>query len=53
LKPKHDELLSSFAFKFNLRRYTKGWVTVANATLVPVASEAGAYEYTRPLFGST
>jgi hypothetical protein len=24
LKQKHDEALSSFAFKFNLRRYTKG-----------------------------
>ena len=25
LKPQHDELLSSFAFKFNLRRYVTGF----------------------------
>ena len=25
LKPKCDELLSNFAFKFNLRCYIKGW----------------------------
>jgi len=24
LKPKHDELLSNFAFNFNLRHYTSG-----------------------------
>jgi len=31
LKLKYDEPLSSFAFKFNLRRFTKGEVTLRRA----------------------
>jgi hypothetical protein len=27
LTPKCDDLLSSFAFNFNLRRYIEGWLT--------------------------
>jgi len=45
LKLNCDEALSNFAFKFNLRRYTKE----RDYTLS--AFEAGAY--TSPLFGST
>ena len=53
LKQKNDELLSSFAFKINLRRYTMGPET--DFVLVSCGGagmpEAGAY--TRPLFSST
>jgi len=64
LKQKNDELLSNFAFKFNLRRYT------AAGGLDFIHKEAARREfeeslwagpggscspgaYTRPLFGST
>ena len=39
LKPKYDKLLSSFAFKFNLRRY----IMVKKG----MCFQAGAYQYTR------
>jgi len=42
LKQKYDELLSSFAFIFNLRRYNKELLD---------AAQAGAY--TRPLLSPT
>ena len=46
LKLEYDKLLSSFAFKFNLRRYTELLLTRgADGT------KAGAY--TPPLFSST
>jgi len=32
LKLKYDELLSSFAFNFNLRRYGSGWKPVVPTT---------------------
>jgi hypothetical protein len=34
LKPKHDQLLSSFAFKFNLHRYTKEGVMFCTYSLL-------------------
>jgi len=52
---KYGELLSSFPFKFKLRRYTKGYKTVFWGTRKNwkniEGTEAGAY--TRPLFSST
>jgi hypothetical protein len=44
LKLKYDELVSNFAFKFNLRRYTMGLSGCAD-------TKAGAY--TRAHFSST
>ena len=46
LKLKYGKLLSSFAFRFNLRRYTEGVLRFCCDEL-----QAGAY--TRPLFSST
>ena len=46
LKLKCDIVLSSFAFKFNLRRYNS-----ANGDVVAAIAEAGAY--TRSEFSST
>ena len=61
LKLKYDKLLSNFAFKFNLRRYTLDddgasdpYCEVALVDpkgMSPEQSQAGAY--TRPLFSST
>jgi hypothetical protein len=48
LKLKHDKTLSSFAFNFNLRRYSKGLVVASASGRV---TWAGAY--TRPLLIST
>jgi len=50
---KCDEPLSSFAFKFNLRRYTMAdhVISPSRYLLGWMARQAGAY--TRPLFGST
>ena len=54
-KLEYDEMLSSFAFRFNLRRYTKVTLAIAFqrelAILKRRISAAGAY--TRPLFSST
>jgi len=61
-KLKYDELLSKFAFKFNLRRYTS--VPVGVALVVPpapapapaavaAAAAVAAGAYTRPLCSST
>ena len=48
-----DELLPIFAFKFNLRRYTKTKTMKQQREFLPVYNcrEAGAY--TRPIFSST
>jgi len=54
LKLNCDKQLSSFAFKFNLRRYNKVTSFVregAECGALTVHPAAGAY--TRPLFGST
>jgi len=48
LKLEFDDLLSSFAFNFNLRRYT---MAACLDTLLRDGLEAGAY--TRPLLSST
>ena len=48
LKQKCDTQLSTSAFKFNLRRYTKA---AEKADAARKAVEAGAY--TRPHFGTT
>ena len=55
---KYDELLSSFAFRFNLRRYAAAAPPVLCLSLPPADDdsnppvlEAGAY--TRPLLSST
>ena len=50
LKPKCDEPLSKFTFKFKLRRYTKGRVT---KTPSQAAATVLAGAYTPPPFGST
>ena len=52
LKRKYDEVLSSFAFNFNLRHYVEGLYEEDGHRLkrTPM-KEAGAYN--RPLFGST
>ena len=34
LKLKHDEQLSNFAFRFNLRRYNSDWINHALTDLV-------------------
>ena len=47
LKLKHDNLLSSFAFKFNLRRYITAFLND------PEVKMFGVGAYTRPVFGST
>jgi hypothetical protein len=50
------KLLSSFAFKFNLRRYTKAFHNVGVNLPSRIQRELAALEagaYTRPLFGST
>jgi hypothetical protein len=64
----YDKLLSSFAFNFNLRRYTTvvftpydqnnvGLYDTANGTFKLVAATGASYAaagaYTRPLSGST
>jgi len=36
LKLKHDELLSRFAFKFNLRRYTKAGIQVSKQEVITI-----------------
>jgi hypothetical protein len=53
LKLKYVKLLSDFAFKFNLRRYTKlpPYLYVIFLTILLVDRAAGAY--TRPLLSST
>jgi hypothetical protein len=54
LKLKYDGLFSSFAFKFNLRRYNLQSAIAASAPCAQAASAAAqAGAYTRPLFGST
>ena len=50
LKLKHDKLLSSFAFKFNLRRYTM--LAAANAAAAAEAAHAGAHPDTLSRFKS-
>jgi len=54
LNLKRDLLLSTSAFKFNLRRFSK-WLTPFPSAIVALGfygiSEAGAH--TRPLFSST
>jgi hypothetical protein len=56
LKQKNDGLLSSFAFKFNLRRYSWGFrrrtcSSPSSSSCSCASSSAGAY--TRPPFSST
>jgi len=59
LKLKCDELLSSFAFNFNLRRYNLvvAHVVLLRAGVVPIEGlllpEPRAGAYTRSLFSST
>ena len=49
LKPKYDTLLSTFAFKSNLRRY----MLVPPALFNNLTAEYLAGDYTRPLFSAT
>jgi hypothetical protein len=53
LKLKCDELFLSFAFKLNLRRYTKAGLgeMFSSGGAAPPVHEAGAYS--RPLLSST
>jgi hypothetical protein len=60
LKLNYDELLSNFAFKFNLRRYDVGGAQVPAAAHDPRAAAQGgllrtsmAGAYSPPLSGST
>ena len=56
LKLKHDELLSTYAFDFNLRRYTMAVPVVADVAEMFKAVDGGAMAagaYTRPLLSST
>jgi hypothetical protein len=65
LKLKCDDLLSTFGFKFNLRRYNVATDVedmlekiatrerFINNQLEPLAQEYQAGAYTRPLFSST
>ena len=59
LKLKHDDLLSRFAFKFNLRRYNMALRTTILAKMtnrlmsLATANGLAAGAYTRPLFSST
>ena len=50
LKLKYDEQPSNFAFKFKLRRFSKGQAWLDRAADAVDGSRAGAY--TRPLFDS-
>jgi len=57
LKLKRDELLSSFAFKFNLRRYIVEGKALNDAEMLCDAAAAAGIDreagvYTRPLFSS-
>jgi hypothetical protein len=52
LKLEHEKLLSNFAFRFNLRRYSEGGVKF-NGTDGSVIADTTAGAYTRPLIGST
>jgi len=51
LKATCDEPLLTFAFNFNMRRYTKGTNNVPLLLTIAQAVVAGAH--TRPLFSST
>jgi len=63
LKLEYDELVSSFAFKFKLRRYNMGGMGVMSGMggmggvggMGGMSSDMGMSvgAYTRPLFGST
>jgi hypothetical protein len=62
LKLRYDGPVSSFAFKFNLRRHNSAWrkyfkdnLEIRGDVLAVVAAleELAAWGYTRPLFGST
>jgi hypothetical protein len=46
LKLKCDKMLPNSAFKLNLRRYTKAWITAAEQAFVVPESKAGPRPYT-------